>query len=97
MTLFDRLRRWWSGPEPTEAETITCHDALERLQEYLDGELVPASREEVEVHFEICERCYPHLRLEERFRERVLSALRGPEMPETLRSRVLQTLPTEER
>lgn len=96
MTLFDRLRRWWSGRGPAEAETISCHDALERLQEYLDGELVPASRQEVEDHFEICERCFPHLRLEERFRARVLSALKGPEMPGTLRSRVLQTLSTED-
>ena len=71
---------------------ISCEEALERIHEFMDGELDDVSREEVAAHFEVCARCYPHLRFEERFRERVQAAVRRPEVPEGLRSRVLGIL-----
>jgi anti-sigma factor (TIGR02949 family) len=71
---------------------ISCPDALARMYEFMDGELDGAVRDEVAAHFEVCARCYPHLRFEERFRRRVQEAARRPEVPEGLRSRVLDIL-----
>jgi anti-sigma factor (TIGR02949 family) len=104
--IFDRLRRWWArrGPErdvavrvddPMEHDAVTCREALERIYEYMDGELDDVSYDQVEEHFKICTNCYPHLRLEERFRERVCDALSAPEVPRDLRRRVLDMLASE--
>ena len=38
---------------------IRCEEALERLWEFLDGELEPANETEVQRHLEVCSRCYP--------------------------------------
>lgn len=77
---------------PDAPALIPCEEALERMYEFMDGELDGASREEVAAHFEACARCYPHLRFEERFRERVQRAVRRPEVPADLRRRVLEIL-----
>ena len=67
----------------------TCHEALRLVHEFLDGELDGVSRAEVDAHFEMCRRCYPHLRLERRFREALLRACAGETAPPELRARVL--------
>jgi mycothiol system anti-sigma-R factor len=76
---------------------IPCRDALERIYEFMDGELEGASEAEVEEHFRVCTRCYPHLHLEQSFRDRVRDALGRPEVPEHLRARVLEMLAREDR
>lgn len=40
-------------------EMIPCHVVLERLWAFLDGELEPASEEEVREHLAMCRMCYP--------------------------------------
>lgn len=75
--------------------TVSCKEALERIYEYLDGELDGVSSEQVEEHFKLCARCYPHLRLEERFRARVREALSRPSVPGGLERRVLDVLDRE--
>ena len=74
---------------------IPCDVALARVNEFLDGELDPSEAESVETHFEVCTRCYPHLKLERQFRAKVQEALRKPEVPEGLRGRVLELLAQE--
>lgn len=76
-------------------DVITCEEAMGRLQEYLDGELDGVSHEEVAHHFAICQKCYPHLRLEERFRELLHRAGRDQACPERLREQVLDLLSAE--
>lgn len=56
---------------------IRCEEALERLWDFLDGELAPKDEAEVRRHLEVCSRCYPqydfqraYFRLMERIRER---------------------------
>lgn len=94
--LIDRLRRLFGrgakGEGDGEPEMLSCREALARLQEYVDGELPGLSHEQVEAHFEVCTRCYPHLTLERTFRERVRTALSRPEVPSDLRARVLEML-----
>jgi len=73
------------GAPPRE---ITCREAVAALYEFLDGELGPVSHEEVKAHFDVCQRCYPHLRLEEAFRAALQRACAGAAAPETLRDRL---------
>jgi anti-sigma factor (TIGR02949 family) len=75
--------------------SITCREALERVQEYLDGELEHVSHEEVTEHFDRCKRCYPHLRLEERFRDLLHRSQEGEACPEHLKEQVLELLAAE--
>lgn len=95
MTLFDSLKRLFGagsngGPERNgDSQMITCHDALRLVHEFLDGELDGVSRAEVEAHFEMCKQCYPHLRLERRFRDALRSACAREKASPELRSRVL--------
>lgn len=76
-------------------EMLSCAEALARLQEFLDGELPTLTCDEVERHFEVCTRCWPHLRLEEHFRERVQEALGRCDVPGSLRARVVEALARE--
>lgn len=102
MAFFDRLRRLFGGERnpaggngngagPSDASVdrmITCEQALTFVNEFLDGELDGATAEKVEAHFEVCGRCYPHLRMEEAFRTAVRRAGAGKEAPPELRDRV---------
>lgn len=71
---------------------ISCQDALERIYEYLDGELEHAPEEEVRAHFEACRRCFPHLKLEESLRAAVKRACCGQEAPPELREHLMELL-----
>lgn len=77
-------------------EMIPCREALALVYEYLDGELEDVSAEHVRVHFEVCQRCYPHLKLEESFRGALHRAAEGAgSAPPGLRERILGVLETE--
>ena len=77
--------------------SISCREALALVHEYLDGELDAASRADVARHFSLCEGCYPHLLLEERFRA-VLHRFGGAELcPERLKQRIYEALTVEGR
>jgi anti-sigma factor (TIGR02949 family) len=71
---------------------ISCQDALDLIYEYLDGELENVPEEQVRAHFEACQRCFPHLKLEEAFRAAVHRATRGKAAPAELRTRVIALL-----
>jgi anti-sigma factor (TIGR02949 family) len=99
MTFFGRLKAFFGGASSNGEDSgqgmISCHDALTLVQEFLDGELGDVSRDQVEAHFEACERCYPHLRLEQAFREAVGRAATGESAPPELRSAVMKALAKE--
>jgi mycothiol system anti-sigma-R factor len=78
-----------------ECRPISCMEALERVHEYLDGELGEVSHSEVEHHFSMCQRCYPHLRLEERFRDILHQSQTQEKAPDHLRQQVLDLLAAE--
>ena len=108
MNLFERLKRLVGGGEhlhegleggqdacPT-CQSITCMEALEKVYEYLDAELDEATRQDVAHHFSVCQKCYPHLMLEERFLD-LLRQSRGEEVkaPDHLKAQVLELLAAE--
>ena len=97
MSFFDGLKRLFGGASSNgeggpQMEMISCEDALSLIHEYIDGELEGVSQEQVKAHFDVCGRCYPHLHLEESFREAVQKAARGEEVPTGLKSRVMDLL-----
>lgn len=78
------------------APSMTCAQAIEKIHEFLDGELTPAVEESIRAHLAICRHCYPHFRHEEvflRFLERRKQIEKAP--PE-LRRRIMQMLIDEE-
>jgi anti-sigma factor (TIGR02949 family) len=89
--ILDGFRRLFGGGEPPPGG-LSCEEALARIQEFLDGELDPAQSHNVDEHFQVCTRCYPHLKLEQEFRKKVQVALREQEVPQGLRERVLEAL-----
>jgi len=81
---------------PSEAPgMLACHEALERLYEYLDGELEEGEAASVAHHFEICAACYPKLTFEQSFLDALERARAGTETPEPLKNRVLEALEKE--
>jgi anti-sigma factor (TIGR02949 family) len=99
MTFFDGLRRLFGGGAPKGTDTsapdsdeMSCEEALRLVQDFLDGELEDVSGARVRRHFEMCQRCYPHLRLEESFRAALRKATRGERASRELRERVLKVL-----
>ena len=71
---------------------ITCREAVTVVQEFLDGQLEGVSADQVREHFEICSRCYPHLKFERSFREALARATIGSSAPPDLRRRVVDLL-----
>lgn len=71
---------------------ITCREAITVVQEFLDGTLEGVSDEQVRAHFDICSRCYPHLKFERSFREALARASRGESAPPELKRRVVDLL-----
>ena len=51
-----------------------CREALERVYEYLDGELSAADAASIKEHFERCQQCYPVLKYCESFQEALVRA-----------------------
>lgn len=72
--------------------TISCQDAVKLLYEYLDGELQDVSEEEVRAHFEACQRCFPHLKLEAAFRDAVKRASCSECAPPELREKLVSLI-----
>jgi anti-sigma factor (TIGR02949 family) len=50
---------------------VSCRDVIERLWDYLDGELPPERVAEFATHLAECVRCYPQYRFEFGFLEAV--------------------------
>ena len=89
MSFFDKLKALFgSGSSNGDAGMISCEDALRLVHEFLDGELEDASATEVKQHFDMCQRCYPHLHLETAFREAVRRASAGESAPPELKDKV---------
>lgn len=99
MSLTDRLKRLFGADTPRSpvggepgGEGISCREALTVMYEYLDGALEGVTEAQVRTHFEVCSRCYPHLRLEERFRGALQRAGTGDVAPPALKDRLKEML-----
>lgn len=98
MSFLDMLKRLLgtqttdNGGGSPDVEMISCKEALSVINEFIDGELEEVSVAQVKAHFDVCKRCYPHLRLEESFREALHKAADADHAPEELRRKVSDLL-----
>jgi anti-sigma factor (TIGR02949 family) len=90
MSFLDKLRSLFVGTPGDDggsaAAMIPCEEALSVVHDFLDGELEGVSHGQVKAHFDACQRCYPHLRLEEQYRQAVRRA--GSEQKASARLKV---------
>jgi anti-sigma factor (TIGR02949 family) len=78
------------------ATSLTCAQAIEKIYEFLDGELTPQVEEGIRAHLAICRKCYPSFRHEEVFLRFLEQRARMEAAPPELRRRIMQMLMDEE-
>jgi anti-sigma factor (TIGR02949 family) len=96
MSIFDKLKALFPGSDSNgsgsngmgRAVMLSCEDALRLVHEFLDGELDPAAEGQVQKHFDMCQRCYPHLHLETAYRDAVRRAALAKDAPPELKAKV---------
>lgn len=76
--------------------TISCSEALERIYEFLDGELTTAVESRIREHLAVCRQCYPHFRHEEVFLRFIERRAQLAHAPPALRRKIMQMLVSEE-
>jgi mycothiol system anti-sigma-R factor len=75
---------------------IQCEEALQRLWEFLDGELQPKDEAEVRRHLEMCSRCYPRYDFQRAYFE-LMDRLKGRDsVPNGLRRQLFERILAED-
>jgi anti-sigma factor (TIGR02949 family) len=75
---------------------IDCDDALDRLYEYLDGELTSERAADVRRHLERCRHCFEISHFETAYLRFLQARARARGAPEALKRRILERLLTED-
>jgi mycothiol system anti-sigma-R factor len=78
------------------ATSLTCAQAIEKIYEFLDGELTPAVQESIRAHLAVCRRCNPNFRHEEVFLRFIERRAQIEQAPPELRRRIMRMLLDEE-
>ena len=72
-----------------------CSEAIHRLYHFLDGELTPQRRTEIQTHLDDCGPCLQAFDFEAELRLMIATKCRD-EVPDTLRIRIAQAISHEE-
>ncbi len=72
--------------------SIECRDAVDRIYEYLDRELTPEVRAEVERHLRACSGCFRHFEFERAFLRFLEARARGRGAGPEVKRRILKEL-----
>jgi anti-sigma factor RsiW len=70
---------------------ITCHELIDVIDDYLDGQLAPADVDALEQHLAVCDACRAYLATYRRARALGAAAARV-EMPEEMTARLREFL-----
>lgn len=70
---------------------LPCDEVMRRLWAFLDGELEPASEQEVRDHLALCKRCFPRLDFQRAY-FRLMQRVAGAPAAEGVRARVIEAL-----
>lgn len=81
----------------SEQKPVNCRDAVERLWEYIDGELPASEAENVKRHLAACGRCHPHFDFQKAFCEFLRDADHTTAPPGLRRDIFLRLLEEEKR
>jgi anti-sigma factor (TIGR02949 family) len=68
---------------------MDCQQVVERLWDYLDGELTDETMTEIRAHLKACKGCFPHFDFEEAFLEAVRKSREEETCPDELRRKVM--------
>jgi anti-sigma factor (TIGR02949 family) len=79
-------------PHSDDLHELDCDEALERVYEFLDGELTEAVERAIRRHLAACARCEPRFEHERVFKEFIAQRARLEQAPPELRRRILQRL-----
>lgn len=72
-----------------------CGEALDKLYDFLDGELPGATRDEIAAHLEQCRDCWPQFNFERLFLDRLAAAGECREPSPELADRIRAVLDAE--
>ena len=75
-----------------DPDALDCGSAMDRLFDFLDGELGPETESRVRAHLEACSHCFEQAGFEQRFLKAVQTARAADPCPGDLRARVLDAL-----
>ncbi|HEX5437689.1 MAG TPA: mycothiol system anti-sigma-R factor [Gemmatimonadaceae bacterium] len=75
---------------------LTCSEVVERIYEFLDGELTAEVEAQIRSHLAVCKRCYPEFEHERVFLRFLEKRALIEKAPPSLRKRIFQTLMDEE-
>ncbi len=75
-----------------QLDALTCHQAVARLNEYLDRELAPEEEAAVRRHLAVCEHCFHHFQFEERLLAMIREKCQIGKAPEPLRRKISDLL-----
>jgi anti-sigma factor (TIGR02949 family) len=71
---------------------IDCREAVDRLYEFLDRELTPELRTEVQRHLDACSGCFRHFEFERAYLRFLEARARGRGAGPDLKRRIIQEL-----
>jgi len=71
---------------------IRCQDAMNRLWEFLDGELAQAEESAVKEHLDVCSKCFPEYDFQRTYLAYVRRLGERDEAPPELRRRLFEML-----
>ena len=71
---------------------MTCSEAVEKLVDYLHGELETADNNKVNEHIDNCKKCCGKYEFEEKFTETIRNRICTEKTPVNLRSKVMGLL-----
>jgi anti-sigma factor (TIGR02949 family) len=78
--------------KPERPDPFTCHEAVQRLDDYVDRELSEDEMRRVRKHLETCEACAAHFQTEEQLLQQVREKVRRIAVPGDLLQRIHERL-----
>jgi mycothiol system anti-sigma-R factor len=102
--LCDSIRALGAPAQPHEpfmtncpsGEQSPCQRTMEKIYEFLDGELTPDVDEQIRAHLAKCRGCFPHFEYERVFLRFLEKRAVIERAPPTLRRRIMSALMNEE-
>lgn len=91
------IARWFAPTRATSnaampAPMLDCASVMRKLWDYLDAELTAQGLDEIRVHLEMCQRCYPQYEFERSFLAAIVARRRAHSDPGKLRTNLLEVL-----
>lgn len=81
-----------ADPSSFDPNSLDCDEALERIYEYLDGELTEDVARAIQQHLAVCSRCEPRFEHERVFLQFISQRTQLEGAPPELRRRILREL-----